>query len=243
MIFFYLSLQIITFLMLFMLKSLANLFFPEVCYACLNHLNDNEDTICTSCRHDLPVTNFHFNHNNAVEKALYGRAKIENGTALFRFEKQGLVQQLIHGLKYKGYENIGFVLGNWLGNQLKETGKYNNIDMVIPVPLHKKKLKSRGYNQVEKFGQQIAKAIDAIYVNDVLIKVTNNKSQTTKKRLSRWNNNEELFINQNITKIEHKHVLIVDDIITTGATLEACISVLNQAKDIKISIATIAIAQ
>lgn len=241
--FFYLSLQIITFLMLFMLKSLVHLFFPKVCYACLNYLSDNEDGICTNCRHDLPVTNFHFNNNNAVEKALYGRAKIENGTALFRFEKQGLVQQLIHGLKYKGYENIGFVLGNWLGAELKKTGNYNDIDMVIPVPLHKKKLKSRGYNQVEKFGQQIAKAIDANYVNDILIKVTNNKSQTTKERLARWNNNQELFTNQNITKIAHKHILIVDDVITTGATLEACITVLNQSKNVKISIASIAIAQ
>lgn len=225
-----------------MLKSLANLFFPKVCYACLNHLNDNEDTICTNCRHDLPVTNFHFDNNKAIEKALYGRAKIENGTALLRFEKQGLVQQLIHGLKYKGYENIGFILGNWLGAELKETGNYNDVDIVIPVPLHKKKLKSRGYNQVEKFGQQIAKALSAKYVDDVLIKVTNNKSQSTKKRLARWNNNEELFTIQNKTKIENKHILIVDDIITTGATLEACIFVLHLAKNIKISIATMAIA-
>lgn len=225
-----------------MLKSLANLFFPKVCYACLNHLNDNEDTICTNCRHDLPVTNFHFDNNKAIEKALYGRAKIENGTALLRFEKQGLVQQLIHGLKYKGYENIGFILGNWLGAELKETGNYNDVDIVIPVPLHKKKLKSRGYNQVEKFGQQIAIALSAKYVDDVLIKVTNNKSQSTKKRLARWNNNEELFTIQNKTKIENKHILIVDDIITTGATLEACIFVLHLAKNIKISIATMAIA-
>lgn len=225
-----------------MLKSIANLFFPKVCYACLNYLNDNENTICTNCRHDLPVTNFHFGDNNAVDKALYGRAKIENGTALLRFEKQGLVQQLIHGLKYKGYENIGFVLGNWLGAELKETNDYNAIDIVIPVPLHKKKLKSRGYNQVEKFGQQIAKALNADYIDDVLVKVTNNKSQSTKGRLARWNNNEELFTIQNKTKIENKHILIVDDIITTGATLEACISVLNQANNIKISIATMAIA-
>lgn len=225
-----------------MIKSLANLFFPKVCYACLNHLNDNEDTICTNCRHDLPVTNFHFDDNKALEKVLYGRAKIENGTALFRFEKKGLVQQLIHGLKYKGYENIGFVLGNWLGAELKDVTTYNDIDIVIPVPLHKKKLKKRGYNQVAKFGQQIAEALNANYKDDVLIKASNNKSQSTKKRLARWNNNEELFMLQNKTSIENKHILIVDDIITTGATLEACIIVLSQARNIKISIATMAIA-
>src|SRR5210317_1070540 len=102
-----------------MFKPLINLFFPKVCYACLNLLNDNEDTICVSCRHDLPVTNFHFDNDQSIIKVLYGRANIEQGTALFRFEKQGLVQKLIHGLKYKGYEHIGFTLGNWLGGELR----------------------------------------------------------------------------------------------------------------------------
>ena len=143
-----------------MIQSVINLFFPKICYACLNLLNDNEDTICIDCRHDLPVTNFHFDDNDAVKKVLYGRAKVENGTALFRFEKKGLVQQLIHGLKYRGHENIGFFLGNWLGGELKTIENYNDIDMVVPVPLHKKKLKKRGYNQVAKFGEQIAKALN-----------------------------------------------------------------------------------
>ena len=225
-----------------MVKSIVNIFFPKVCYACLNLLNDNEDTICIDCRHDLPVTNFHFDNNDAVKKVLYGRAKVENGTALFRFEKKGLVQQLIHRLKYKGYDNIGFFLGNWLGGELKTIEHYNTVDAVIPVPLHKNKLKKRGFNQVAKFGQQIAKALDTDYKDNVLIKVTNTKSQVNKKRFARWNNNEELFTLQNASAIENKHILLVDDIITTGATLEACIAVLNQAKNIKISIATMAIA-
>jgi ComF family protein len=225
-----------------MFKTLVNLFFPKVCYACLNILNDNETTICINCRHDLPITNFHFDGNDTVKKVLYGRANIENGTALFRFEKKGLVQQLIHGLKYKGYENIGFALGNWLGGELKTLDDYQNIDVVIPVPLHKNKLKKRGFNQVTKFGQQIALALNASYADDVLVKVSNTKSQVTKKRFARWNNNEELFAIKNIESIENKHILLVDDIITTGATLEACITVLNHAKNIKISVATMAIA-
>ncbi|WP_445734249.1 ComF family protein [Mariniflexile sp.] len=225
-----------------MLKPVVDLLFPKVCYACLNLLNDNEDTICVNCRHDLPVTNFHFDNEDAVKKVLYGRAKIENGTALFRFEKKGLVQQLIHGLKYKGYETIGFLLGNWLGGELKGLDNYKSIDVVIPVPLHKNKLKKRGYNQVAKFGQQIAKALDADYRDDVLIKVTNNTSQTIKNRFARWNNTDELFAIKNPEPLENKHVLLVDDLITTGATLEACITVLNHAKNIKISIATMAIA-
>lgn len=225
-----------------MIKPIIDLLFPKVCYACFNLLNDNEETICVNCRHDLPVTNFHFDDDNSVKKVLYGRAEIENGTALFRFEKKGLVQQLIHGLKYKGYETIGYSLGNWLGGELKDLANYKSVDMVIPVPLHKNKLKKRGYNQVTKFGQQIAEALEADYVNDVLIKVTNNQSQTIKNRLARWNNTDELFAIKNPEPLENKHILLVDDIITTGATLEACITVLNYAKNIKISIATIAIA-
>ena len=225
-----------------MLKPLVNLFFPKVCYACHNALGDNEDTICVDCRNDLPVTNFHFNNDESVKKVLYGRAKVEHGTALFRFEKKGPVQQLIHGLKYKGYENIGFVLGNWLGGELKEVEAYNAINIVIPVPLHDKKFKKRGYNQVAKFGQQIAKAINADYKDDVLVKITNTKSQTTKGRFTRWTNSDELFALKNMEAIDNKHILLVDDIITTGATLEACVNVLNQVKNIKISIATMAIA-
>ncbi|WP_367057301.1 phosphoribosyltransferase family protein [Algibacter sp. 2305UL17-15] len=224
------------------MKSIINLFFPKVCYACSDYLSDNEETICINCRHDLPVTDFHFNNDNAIQNVLRGRAKIEHGTALFRFEKKGPVQQLIHGLKYRGYEHIGVLLGDWLGGELKTVAGYQNIDMVIPVPMHPKKLKKRGFNQVSKFGQQIAKALNSQYVDDVLIKITNTASQTTKKQFTRWTNNDELFALKNITTIENKHILLVDDIITTGATLEACISVLSQAKNTKISIATMAIA-
>ncbi|PKQ44900.1 amidophosphoribosyltransferase [Confluentibacter flavum] len=225
-----------------MLKSLIHLFFPKVCYACLNYLNDNEDTICISCRHNMPVTNFHFNNDDTIIKIFYGRAKVENATALFRFEKKSIVQQLIHGLKYKGYEQISPFLGDWLGGELRTIKDYEDIDMVIPVPLHRKKLKMRGYNQVTGFGKQIAKSINAAYKDDVLLKITNTGSQTSKKRFARWNQTDELFIMQNSAWIEDKHILLVDDIITTGATLEACITVLSQAKNIKVSVACMAIA-
>lgn len=225
-----------------MFKALINLFFPKVCYACLNVLADNQNTICTSCRHTLPITNFHFNNDDTVAKALYGRAKIEQGTALFRFEKKGPVQQLIHGLKYRGYENIGLVLGNWLGGELKTIPEYQNIDMVIPVPLHKKKLKKRGYNQVAKFGQQIAQQLGASYSDDILLKVSNTKSQTTKQRFARWQDSNTLFTLNNPASINNKHILLVDDIITTGATMEACIKILIQANNVKVSLACMAIA-
>lgn len=210
--------------------------------ACNNLLVDNEHTICLDCRHDLPVTNFHFDDSDVVKKVLYGRANIENGTALFRFEKKGKVQQLIHNLKYRGHEHIGHFLGNWLGGELKTINAYQQIDAVIPVPMHPKKLKKRGYNQVAQFGQQIAEALNAEYKDNILVKITNTQSQTIKSRFSRWDSSNELFTINNRDSLKHQHILLVDDLITTGATLEACITVLNQAKNIKISVATMAIA-
>ena len=150
-----------------MIKSIINVFFPKVCYTCHSLLNDNELDLCTNCRNNLPVTNFHFNNDNTVLKVFYGRVKIENGTALLRFEKKGIVQQLIHGLKYKGQEQIGVFLGDWLGGELKTLKAYEEIDVVIPVPLHKKKLKKRGYNQVAKFAQHIANSLNVLRNNFV----------------------------------------------------------------------------
>jgi len=224
------------------IRNVIDLFFPKVCYTCYNQLLDFEQHVCTHCRHQLPITNFHHNEDDTIKKALYGRAKIEHATALFHFEKKGIVQQLIHNLKYRGYQDIGVFLGQWLGNELKHSAAYNDIDMVIPVPLHKKKLKSRGYNQVAQFAIEIAKALDAQYNDKSLIKISNTQSQVHKKRLARWQIHNEHFSLSNAELITQKHILLVDDLITTGATLESCISVLNKAENVKISIATMAIA-
>lgn len=225
-----------------MLQSLLNLFFPKVCYACHQPLMAQEDTICVDCRHALPVTNFHFDKNPALQKVLYGRAEIDLGTALFRFEKHSPVQQLIHELKYKGHEHIGEVLGDWLGGELATLPEWRNINMVIPVPIHKKKLRERGFNQVTKFGKRLALTLDAEYREDILIKVIHTKTQTKKTRNERSRNNQNLYQLKHPESISNKHILLVDDLITTGATLEGCINTLKQAKNVKISIATMAIA-
>lgn len=226
-----------------MYHTILNLFFPKVCYACSNILTDNEHHICTNCRHNLPVTNYHFENNNTVEKVFYGRIRIENATALLKFQKKGIVQQLLHNLKYRGHETISTILGEWLGSELKTIEAFNIIDVVIPVPLHKNKLRKRGYNQVAKFGVEIAKALNADYIDNVLIKTTATKTQVFKNRMARWNNSNEVFTVTNTNRIEGKHILLVDDIITTGATMEACVNMLNKAEDVKISIATMAIAE
>jgi ComF family protein len=225
-----------------MLQSILDLFFPKVCFACNLLLGDNESYVCTSCRHTLPVTNYHLDADQTVIKTFYGRAKVEHATALLRFEKKGITQQLMHNLKYKGHEDVGVFLGKWLGAELRTVNEYQAIDAVIPVPLHKKKLKKRGYNQVAKFAEEIANQLDIDYIDDVLIKVSNVSSQVNKKRFNRWTNNEEFFTIQKNEKISNKHILLVDDIITTGATMEACIAVLHKANNVKVSVASMAIA-
>lgn len=198
--------------------------------------------LCTSCRHHLPITNFHFDDPEAVKKVLYGRVNLENATALLHFSKKGIVQQILHNLKYRGHEDIGPFFGKWFGAELSTVEAYNDIDVVIPVPLYKTKLRKRGYNQVAKFGQEIAKALNATYNDSVLIKTKSSKTQVFKGRLMRWNDDGALFEISENKSLEGKHILLVDDIITTGATVEACASVLLKINNIKLSLATMAIA-
>lgn len=226
-----------------MLRDLAYLFFPIYCAACDSPLYKNEKLLCTSCRHELPLGNFHNVNAKKIEKVFYGRVKIENATSLFVFYKDGLVQNLLHNLKYRGQEEIGVELGKWLGQELLQSTKYQDIDAIIPVPLHKRRMRERGYNQVEKFGIEIAKTLNAEYINSVLKKISYNKKQSKHERRNRWGNTVETFGTQNESLLVNKHILLVDDIVTTGATIESCINVLKSIPGIKISIATMAITE
>ena len=178
---------------------MLNLFFPVVCEACNDVLGDNELVICTSCRHQLPVTNFHFNDSETVKKVVYGRVKLENATALLHFSKKGIVQQLLHNLKYRGHEQIGGFLGIWIGSELSVIDAYKAIDCIVPVPLYKTKLRKRGYNQIAEFGREIAKALNAEYNDTVLVKTKSTKTQVFKGRLTRWNDDGAVF---SITEVE-----------------------------------------
>lgn len=222
------------------LKNIFAIFFPEVCLCCNEYLATNEAVICLTCRHDLPLTNFSFEENNLIEKSFYGRIPLENATSLFYFFKKGNVQHLIHKLKYNKQQQVGNFIGDWLGEQLIESERFATVDCIIPVPLHVKKLKIRGYNQVTTFGESLAKKLAVPYCENILIRVSSTKTQTKKLRLERWKNVEELFHVQNNFTLENKHILLIDDVITTGATLEACYDALKKTKNLKISIACMA---
>ncbi|WP_103069254.1 ComF family protein [Aquimarina sediminis] len=226
-----------------MLRDLIYLFYPIYCAACDNPLYKNERVLCTSCRHELPLGNFHNVNAKKIEKVFYGRSKIENATSLLVFQKDSLVQNLIHNLKYRGREEIGEELGKWLGYEISQIPDYQNIDAVIPVPLHKRRMRERGYNQVERFGVEIAKKIDAKYIDSVLKKNSYNKKQSKHGKFYRWINTVETFGIKNESLLRNKHILLVDDIVTTGATIESCVNVLKSIPGIKISIATMAITE
>ena len=218
------------------------LFFPHTCCCCGDTLLNSENQICTDCIFHLPLTNFVNMVNNPVEKKLWGRARIEAATSLLFFSKKGNVQKILHEIKYKNNIKLAHLMGNQLGFELKKSNRFNDIDIIIPVPLHYKKQKQRGYNQSEEIAKGIAKHFEKEINTHSLIKTTYNKSQTKEKRFNRWINVSENFSVINPNDIENKHILLVDDIITTGATLEACAKELLKIPSVKVSIATLACA-
>ena len=218
---------------------MLNLLFPKICAGCKEELLAGEPLICSNCIHALPIACFHRTGNEAIKSKFYGRFAVANATALVYFQKRGLTQELLHNLKYRGKKDISIFFGKWLGAELSENEGYKNIEMVIPVPLHKQKLKKRGYNQVEGFGKEIAKALSVPYRDDVLIKISKSGSQVFKTRILRYAAEEEFSV-QNLEVLSNKHLLLVDDIITTGATLEKCAIQLFKGENVTLSIATMA---
>ncbi|MFK8059401.1 MAG: ComF family protein, partial [Polaribacter sp.] len=212
----------------------------ELCINCDNQLLDNEADLCTFCRHDLPLTNFTSYEDNKVTRIFDGRFAIEKAYALLFFRKEGITKKIIHELKYKGNEKVGVFIGNWLGEMLKENQHFSEIDVIIPVPLHPKKLKERGYNQVTKFGERLSFYLQKPLVETVLERTSTSKTQTFKARYERFTNNDTKFQIKNTSTLKNKHILLIDDVITTGATLEACAKELQKAEGVKISVLTMA---
>ena len=225
------------------LQHLFNLFYPDTCVCCDQYLLDQEKIICIECRLDLPFIETGNSTYNPLLETLKGKVIIEEGTSFLYYHPEGKVKKLIHQLKYKNNQKVGIFLGEWLGQKLLETKAYNSIDYIIPVPLHKDKLRLRGYNQLTKFGETLSSILNIKYLEGVLIRNTMAKTQTLKKRLDRFKSlvNNFSLINANLLK--NKHVLLIDDVVTTGATLEACCKELLKIEGMKISIVTIALTE
>ena len=225
-----------------MFNYIIDLFFPKVCAGCHTILITNETVFCTVCRHELPLTQYHLDSKNEAVKKFYGKIMIEHASALLYFNKKGIVQELIHNLKYKGHEEIGTVLGNWYVEDLKELVLETPFDVVIPVPLHPKKFRERGYNQVTTFGKALAKGLKINYNDAVLYRKKYSKTQSKKNLIGRSDNIENIFDVIFTEENQNKHFLIVDDVLTTGATLEACSKALLKIPGAKISIVCMAMA-
>ncbi|HRG36997.1 MAG TPA: ComF family protein [Bacteroidia bacterium] len=223
-------------------SDFISLFFPTLCYSCGERLFKNENSICTHCQYHLPKTDFHLSNDNPVAKIFWGRINLAAATAYFFFNKGGHVQQLIHQLKYKGVKHLAFDIGKLYGNELKNASHFKDIDLIIPVPLHKKRQRKRGYNQSAYFAEGLSSSMHTAMDTTILFRTFASETQTKKSRFTRWKNVENIFYTKNEQLIFNKHILLVDDVVTTGATLEACAQALLKIEGVRISIATIAFA-
>lgn len=225
------------------LSDFVSLIYPRICACCGNSLWKHEKVICHACAFRLPRTQFHLEHENPVHQVFYGRVRVESAASYLLFNKGNKVQRLIHHLKYKGRKDVGVWLGEAYGRELNRSPFFQGIDLIIPVPLHKKKLMQRGYNQSDQFACGLSKMMKVPVENKLLVRTKATSTQTRKGRYDRWRNVEDLFSLVRPERLNGLHVLLVDDVITTGATLESCIITLQSVPGVKVSVATIATAK
>lgn len=220
------------------LKDVWNLFFPDLCALCLYSLERGERVICTHCHSDMPYTDYHTYKNNPLAKQMWGRVWINAAASLLYYRKGGTAQKLIHQIKYKGNLELGYLAGKILGSHLSKSRYFRNVDCIVPVPLHRRRLRKRGYNQSSIISKGIADVLKLEIREKDLVRLNSTTSQTNKNRQNRFENMVEAFaVNAGA---QGKHILLVDDVITTGATIEACAQKLLEAGAASVSIATLA---
>ncbi len=206
-----------------------SLLLPRLCHACGEHLVRNEKVVCTCCLVDIPKTGFHIQRDNDLEKGFWGRCRIERAAAYAFYSKGGKMQKLVHRLKYSGFKEIGIFFGTIYGTMLRDSGFMNGIDAIIPVPLHISKERTRGFNQSEVIASGISASTGIEVITGNLSRIMKTGSQTRRGRYERWENVASVFTVVDPGSIRGKHLLLVDDVITTGSTIEGCASVLDAA--------------
>ncbi|MHB8259569.1 MAG: ComF family protein [Bacteroidia bacterium] len=225
------------------LLDIASLIYPRVCVACEGSLFKHEQHICNKCYVTLPKTNYHLQKENPLLKTFYGRADVSFASSFLFFQKKGMVQKILHALKYKSKPEVAQLVGKWYAEDLKQDNTLPAFDYIIPVPLHKKRQQKRGYNQSEYFAKGLSEVLDIPILTHVLIKKQFTETQTHKTRAERAENILQSFAIEHTELINNKSILLVDDVITTGATLEACMIQLQKHAQISVSVATIACVQ
>ncbi|UAY52386.1 ComF family protein [Ferruginibacter albus] len=224
------------------LSDTLHLFYPHVCNGCGSDILDDTNLLCLKCINELPHSNFAQHANNPIEKIFWGRIPITSAHAEFYFAKESLIQALIHQLKYKNNMEIGFYLGELMGKSLLNSNRFQNIDYLIPLPLYPDKERKRGYNQATVICNGISSAMNIPVLTNRVIRLRFTETQTRKHRTERWENVKGSFVVKNESILHNKNILLVDDVITTGATLESCGQAILKAEGTTLNIATLAFA-
>jgi ComF family protein len=225
------------------LNDFFSLIYPRNCLACKNLLFKHEDFICNYCYVNLPKSNFHKQENSELDKVFFGRVPVLGAGSYYVFEKSGRVQQLLHHIKYKGNKALAKQLGSWYANSLNQERDFSKSHVIIPVPLHPKKLKQRGFNQSEEFAKGLSEVWNIPLVTTNLVRTDFTSTQTKKRKFERWENVKDKFDLSEPEALQNKTVILVDDVITTGATIDACYQALSKAEGIKINVLSLAYAK
>lgn len=225
-----------------LLKNVRTVMFPDTCKACDNVLLRNEDVICTACEYHLPKTGFHLQSENEIAKIFWGKIHLHAATAIYFFDKGEKIQRLLHQLKYNGEEKVGTKLGKLLSVEIMHAQLFNDVSVIIPVPLHKNKIRLRGYNQSELIANGMKDVWNIPVAADLLLRKVATTTQTHKSRFERFQNVDNVFEIKNKENFVGKHVLLIDDVITTGSTIAACASAFLGIDNCRVSVAAIAFA-
>jgi len=224
-----------------LLANFVSLLYPELCVVCGEPLMENEKFFCFVCFLKLPKTQYHLIPENQAVERLAGKISLVKASSYFYYNKGGIAQKVIAEIKYKGNQNLGKWIGNYLAKDMILSGFFQGIDFLVPVPLHRSKEKKRGFNQAEKIAEGIAQVTKIPIEANNVIRIKANTTQTQKGVFERWKNTQNLFHLKNPELFKGKHILLIDDVLTTGSTLEALAQNLLESKEVKISILTLAI--
>ncbi len=225
-----------------LINDFLSLIYPRHCEACSNTLFRHETFICNHCRLNLPKSNYHLQTDTELDKLFTARVPLEKAVCCYLYEKSGKIQRLLHAIKYQDQKELAEFIGKQFGEELYKSNRFEVPDVLIPIPLHKNKLKARGYNQSEWFARGLSKSLNKPVEIGALERITDTSTQTKKKKYQRWENVEGIFQLNQPELLCNKHILLIDDVITTGATIEAAWQALKHVGGIKLSVASIAFA-